>query len=298
MTSNDSQAIENRCLISTNVENDVQRAEVIDRLNDLEVGFVSDPGGKKENQDCCGFATSWDGCQVFCVADGLGGHAGGRTASQIAINTIVDFVRTQDFHFEKPETLIDAFHIVNESIIQKQKEIPELASMRTTLVVLIVKDSIALWAHVGDVRLYLFRNEKIVVQTKDHSVPQMLVDTGEIEVSEIRNHPDRSRLLNALGSKNNKLKVSISPVYYQLEKNDCFQLSTDGYWEWIDESQMLQFLSNQQEIRLINQEMEAVVRASAQSQEPEHDNYTFMSVKVMQAELNKHHWNKTRFIKV
>lgn len=71
--------------------------------------------------------------------------------------------------------------------------------MMTTLVVLLVDDNQVSWGHVGDSRLYHFSDGKIVERTKDHSVCQVLAATGEIDESEIRHHPDRNRLLRAVG---------------------------------------------------------------------------------------------------
>ena len=72
--------------------------------------------------------------------------------------------------------------------------------MKTTVVVLHIKNKNARWAHVGDSRLYFFKNKKLIERTLDHSVPQNLVVCKEIKEKDIRYHADRNRLLRVLGT--------------------------------------------------------------------------------------------------
>ncbi len=94
----------------------------------------------------------------------------------------------------------------------------------------------AVWGHVGDSRLYFFRQGRILEQTKDHSVPQMLLAAGEITADEIRNHPDRNRLLANLGDgKPNRFRVR---KQIQIASGDAFLLCTEGFWEIVLEREM------------------------------------------------------------
>lgn len=81
-----------------------------------------------------------------------------------------------------------------------QKETREYADMKTTMVLLLISGNRAYWGHIGDSRLYYFKKNKMITRTLDHSVPQMLVNTGEIKEKDIRGHEDRSRLLRVVGS--------------------------------------------------------------------------------------------------
>ena len=126
----------------------------------------------------------------------------------------------------------------NEAVLAIQTP---ACAMKTTAVVLTVEDNKAVWAHVGDSRLYHFYNGKLVFQTKDHSVAQMGVLLGDITPDEIRFHPDRSRVLRALGQ-DGELKVDAAER--ELEKGKhAFLLCSDGFWEYVLEPEMEQDLS-------------------------------------------------------
>ena len=88
-------------------------------------------------------------------------------------------------------------------------------------------------------------NEKLTSHTLDHSVPQMLVQIGEIEESEIRHHPDRNRLLRTLGTEWNTMKYELASEK-TIEKNMSFLLCSDGFWEPIDEAKMEQIFQESQ----------------------------------------------------
>jgi len=286
-------------IISHKQEGSNQHADYANKTDCWDAAFVTDRGGKLENQDCFGFVESHDGSAIFCIADGLGGHAGGRVASKLAVEAVCQFVSTDQYQFYKPQTLLNAFNFAHHTIIKKQQKDPKLSNMRTTLVVLCIKDNLAFWSHVGDVRLYHFRDNHIKFQTRDHSVPQMLADAGEITTDEIRHHTDRNKLLNSLGSKS--CKPSIPLQYTQLEKGDFFHLSTDGFWEWITEKEMQSFFMNsrrkEQPMSHVLALMEMHVRRLASGEQPDNDNYSGFNLHITEAKKNTFQWKKTIFLK-
>lgn len=284
-------------VISTQLESKDQYAQYTQSGTFFDADFLTSKGGRKENQDAFAVTQLSDGSWVFCVADGLGGHAGGRVASQVAVKTLIDYVQSEKFKFEDPSRLLNAFKEVNQAIVAQQQKMPEFSKMRSTLVVLCIKDSLAFWGHVGDVRLYQFRNDQVLFQTKDHSVPQMLVDTGAITSEEIRTHPDRSRLLNALGSAEKRVKVTIPQQYQQLEKGDKFHLSTDGFWEWILEQEMIDIYKSNQTMQQATLSMTDKVIKTARVKETDHDNLTALNINITEAQHNLDYWHKTQFIK-
>ena len=109
--------------------------------------------------------------------------------------------------------------------------------MQSTVVGLVTDGTKACWGHVGDSRLYLFRAGRLVHQTKDHSVPQVLADAGQIEQCEIRQHEDRNRLLRTIGSKQVLRSAVFEPT--ELVKGDAFLLCSDGFWDYVLEDEML-----------------------------------------------------------
>ena len=106
------------------------------------------------------------------------------------------------------------------------------------------------WGHVGDSRLYYFKNGRIVKRTLDHSVPQMLVAAGEIDEKEIRHHPDRNRLVRVMGMEWDEPKYQVSEPMPE-EPGQAFLLCSDGFWENIEEEQIIEFVLADQIEKLI-----------------------------------------------
>ncbi len=149
--------------------------------------------------------------------------------------------------------------------------------MRTTLVMLIACKDAALWAHAGDSRLYWFRDGKIRQQTRDDSVPQRLVDAGEISADQVRFHEDRSKLLNSLGAKE-QMAVAHSQIAGRPAPGDAFLLASDGFWECVTESEMEQDFSAARNSEAWIGKMEARVKQRAAV---DHDNYSAIAVRVL-----------------
>ena len=203
--------------------------------------IITKRGGRKENQDCCGYTTAGkENICCYVVADGLGGHRGGEKASKIAVETIINRFKVNPEC--SVEVLQGCIETANKEIISGQEEDPYLSSMRTTVVVLVSDGLNAVWGHVGDTRLYHFRKGGIVYQTEDHSIPQVLVDAGDIKPSEIRGHVDRNCLIHSLGSEG-ELKITVTEKPVRVKSGDAFLLCTDGFWEYVTEREMKDDLS-------------------------------------------------------
>jgi serine/threonine protein phosphatase PrpC len=197
-------------------------------------GSVSKRGGRGVNQDACGHLALEDGA-CWIVADGLGGHRGGEIASRLAVDAALSSFRTD----RRMLAEVVAGHILaaHRAIIEGQQGAPELAGMRTTIVVLVSDYRSFISAHVGDSRLYYLRGGRITFRTKDHSVPQALADGGEITPEEIRGHVDRNRLLRSLGTAEVP-QTSIEIGAHLLSPDDAFMLCVDGFWEYVLETEM------------------------------------------------------------
>lgn len=192
----------------------------------FETAQICELGGRETNQDAVwsGAAGEWFG---WALADGLGGMGGGEIASEAALRAIAE-------GFGQNPDLMQLGEAANEAVRAKQVERPEWKAMRTTLVLLASNGQEARWVYSGDSRLYRFRAGAIVEQTLDHSVPQTLVDAGRIPASEIRQHPDRNRLLKSLGGLTAELSAGAATV----ESGDAFLLASDGFWELVTELEM------------------------------------------------------------
>ncbi|MGN1197844.1 MAG: PP2C family protein-serine/threonine phosphatase [Acetatifactor sp.] len=204
----------------------------------IDIYHYSDKGDRKRNEDTCAVYQKKEKEYLFAVADGLGGHGEGARASQLAVNTMLE--NFKEIELNNPEQLSDWFQDCNKRILNIQTT---NCQMKTTLVVLHIKDNLAMWAHIGDTRLYHFVDGKISDQTCDHSVSQMAVFSGEIKPEEIRGHIDRNRLLRAIGSDQNN-KAEISDRIELRGKSHAFLLCTDGFWEYVYEHEMEEAFSN------------------------------------------------------
>ena len=199
-----------------------------------QTAFLSKPGGRKANQDAYEFeCDEAGGC--WAVADGLGGHAGGEVASRVAGEAAVRQLRKPG-GFSR-EGLAACMAFAHQAVRAKAEEDPVLAGMRTTLVVLACSGDRALWGHVGDSRLYWFRQGKILHQTRDHSVPQMLVDAGKIKPEAIRGHEDQNRLTRALGQEG-EIRPELLQSPLDCQDGDAALLCSDGVWTWVLEAEM------------------------------------------------------------
>jgi len=202
-------------------------------MQELDFAFYSDVGGRANNEDSY-LAKKIFNNYLFIVADGLGGHDDGEMASYSAINSIKEYLSgANDNNIE------GAIRFANDKVLEMQEKYS--SKMKTTVALAFVTEEKTVIAHIGDSRVYAFKNGKIVHQTVDHSASQLAVSVGEIRPDEIRNHSDRNVLLRALGAGEN-VKIEIS----QIDNNefDALLLCSDGFWEYVLETEMESALLN------------------------------------------------------
>lgn len=231
---------------------------------------LSRAGGCAINQDRCGAVEGTDGIHAWLVADGLGGHAGGEIAAELAVTAMLDALRQAAA--VSPQALTDAIEAAHRQLQARRAETSRLGSMATTLVILLADPTQAVWAHLGDSRLYRFRDGRLVFQTRDHSVPQVLADAGEIPHRAIRRHEDRAKLLRALDGQAPRPGLS-SPI--EVRPGDAFLLCSDGFWDYVSETAMAVDLAKAATPAAWLAAMELRLLRVAP---PGHDNYTAVAV--------------------
>ncbi len=240
---------------------------------ELEIAVLSRTGGRSVNEDACGF---WSGPGVcFCVvSDGAGGHGGGDVASKLVVQTALGFFREQ--HDCSADGIETALRLANEILVKEQGSERQLANMRATGVVLAVDfgHDVASWGHLGDSRLYGFRQHRIVVQTRDHSVVQSMVDAGYLQPSEMRSSPDRSKLLNALGALDG-FEPRLQRPAFPLQAGDKFLMCTDGLWEYVEDDELESTLSEATSAEEWLRTLESRVIARGRAAQ---DNYSALAV--------------------
>lgn len=206
----------------------------------IEYATISEIGEKANNEDAVRvFINQPLATYGFVLADGLGGHGNGDVASQLVVECVGAAIEnTKEFG----GVFIDECFDTAQEILMQEKEIKGLPSIKTTMVLLMITDKIAQWGHIGDSRLYHFRDGKQLGRTIDHSVPQMLAISGQIKEKEIRHHPERSVLLRAMGAEWDYPAYEIDQRCMRVIKGDTFLLCSDGFWEWIEEKTIIKIL--------------------------------------------------------
>jgi len=194
----------------------------------LSVSYASASrtGGRERNEDSV-LAIERDGGYCFVVADGLGGHGLGDEASKMLVEA---FAREFAGAADNREFLARAFDAAQECILSSQEARGLNNQMKTTAVALSIIGGKCAWGHVGDSRLYRFRRGAPIGRTLDHSVPQVLAQSGEISEREIATHPDRALLLRAVGDRWSGPQYEISKET-RLHRHTGFLLCSDGLWE-------------------------------------------------------------------
>ena len=246
--------------------------------NDLALNFaqISHIGGRQSNQDALDYAQQ-DDLTCFVVSDGAGGHEGGEIAAHIVVATVIArFVQDASFGSRALQSYIeDAIAQVMERKTQETR----LKDMSATIAAVLIdqKNHYAVWAHMWDTRIYLFRRSKIVEVTKDHSLVQQLIEAGYCQPDQLRIHPQRSTLFAAIGVENEALP-EIRQDVLEVEDGDAFLICTDGFWEWISEDEMERILAlSTTAEEWLNRLSDAAQEYAAASSKPR-DNYTAFAI--------------------
>lgn len=233
---------------------------------------VSKTGDREINEDSTGIIKGTD-CTCFIVADGLGGHGKGDIASQIAVSAFQS-VFEEKLTLPMEESLASAFQNAQNAIISEQQRQNAVFQMKTTVAAVVIGHASAICGHIGDTRIYTFARNRIRERTLDHSVPQMLVLSREIKEKQIRNHPDRNKLLRVLGVQGD-IKIDSFRID-DLSKYQAVLLCSDGFWELILEKEMCRTLKKSCSAQEWIMRMCEIVERNGQGKEM--DNYSAIAI--------------------
>lgn len=176
---------------------------------------------------------------VYAVADGMGGHLAGEVAARTALrelrNRAPELKEIQDSELE--DWLKNVLIQANREVFQSSTQNPANEGMGTTLTVIVVRDQWAVIAHVGDSRAYLWRENKLILLTVDHSLVSELVRLGQISPEEAETHPQRHILVRAVGASQD---IEVDSKRMEWKAGDVFFLCTDGFSNVISEQEMIQ----------------------------------------------------------
>ncbi len=237
------------------------------KMLNIAYSMLSKPGDRLVNEDFLDVSVAPERL-AFLLCDGLGGHGNGDIASRFVTEQMKNAL-------ERSLTIEESIMEAQQKLLQKQIEEDAGDSMKTTATCLTISGNSARFAHVGDSRIYYFEKSKYVMRSQDHSIPQMLVNRGDIREKDIRHHEDRSRLLRVMGTAWDAPKYQVVDGI-MLTKRSSFLLCSDGFWELIDEKMMCKTLKKADSPEKWLSDMERIVLENGKGTNM--DNYSAIAV--------------------
>ena len=203
----------------------------------FEFGFRSDTGRVRINNQDSFFVLPDKG--VFLIADGVGGHSHGEIASRTVMSDIAE--RISDHPIPESAGAEEIKDYFVDLVFKVNRHVYELAggrevrSMATTLIILYIRDGRAYVANVGDSRLYLIRDNRIMQVTEDHTYVNDLCKKGIIDQEQAREHPDRNLITRAIGAEK---EVRPDLFMFDAYNGDILLLCTDGLYDMLSDEEI------------------------------------------------------------
>ena len=244
----------------------------------LELFQLTNEGDREANQDYMVHIIEND-YALFVVADGLGGHQAGEQASKFFCQGMLNCAKkySQQMVEDPIEVLSSWVHdAINEmKVLFADDFLADQA--HTTCAILYLNEQQTLTAHCGDSRVYRINPKEVLWRTRDHSVPEDLLNVGLISEEELAHHPEQNRLTRSINV-NRFYPIDIK-LFSAIEENEVFVLCSDGFWGNVKQDELLQLAAPDSSIdQLSRLAMLSVYRANGNS-----DNVTVMSVRCRKA---------------
>lgn len=176
---------------------------------------------------------------LFAIADGMGGHAAGEIASSILIEEVGRAQAEPNRNYTQTD-LCQIMEDANQRIIDQAKLNPERSGMGTTAIILALDGQNAIWAHIGDSRLYRWRAGQLQQITTDHSLVNLWVANGTLTPAEALHHPKKNILVRALGI---DALIEVDTGSFAMESGDQYLLATDGLTNMVADAEIATVLA-------------------------------------------------------
>jgi serine/threonine protein phosphatase PrpC len=200
----------------------------------VEYAELSLQGGRDSNQDRVSVAVAEEAA-LLIACDGMGGHADGERAAEIAQQSVVErFWQTTQPLLDPLGFLHLALGAAHANVVGLAPRLPLEMRPRATCAVCIVQQTSAYWAHVGDSRVYHLRAGRVRERTRDHSHVELLMREGVISAGQMQNHPMRNFVESCLGGEAILPEMALNPRR-SLLPDDLLLVCTDGFWANLDE---------------------------------------------------------------
>jgi len=247
-----------------------------------EIGRASRIGNRENNQDRFA-AFEADGAVLLVLADGMGGKVGGELAAQTLVDVASAAMAQQRFPVTYPQNFL-------ARILEDAHAAVLAAGMRhappiqpgTTAVLGLVQERSVWWAHVGDSRLYLFRNGVPLYRTRDHSYVEHLYQEGQISLDKRQGHPMRNYVTQCIGLRPEPPEVTLSNQT-ALQAGDVLLLCSDGLWEPLGDAQMGAVLMEDS----LDKALDSMAEQAEELAYPNSDNISALALRVVSLEAKR-----------
>lgn len=224
--------------------------------------YLTDSGRvRSHNEDSVTIVKNLSGEHLMIVADGMGGHRAGEIASSMAVTHLgsrFSNLSTIGTKFDAVNWLNENINTINTNILKYTEENPESTGMGTTVVLAVVTKDFLIFGNIGDSSGFVFKNKKLHKITKDHTLVNLLVETGEIAPEEALNHPKKNVLMKALGTETKQVLDT-----FDVDTNvDAIMLCSDGLTNMLTVEQIEKVL-NDDELRIEDKLIKIIKKCNA-----------------------------------
>lgn len=205
----------------------------------MKYASKTDIGQRLRNEDACRVPQAEENCPLIAVADGMGGHAAGELASRLLIEGLLCEHETITLSSDTVDALEKAVQRINVEMFRTAQGDESLHGMGSTLVCALLLPDRYVTASIGDSRLYHLHDGVLTQVTEDHSLVEMLVQSGQITREEARTHPQRNLITRAAGL---ALRAEIDIFERTWQKDDILLLCSDGLHGSVTDDEICEIL--------------------------------------------------------
>ena len=205
----------------------------------VEYAKVSAIGDRQDNQDRAAVVVA-ENAALMLVFDGMGGHSDGAVAAETGLKIVQDMFMSSTLPIFDPQGfLYTALSRAHDEVVGLGRDIAVDFRPRATCAICLVQEGGAYWAHIGDSRIYLVRDGRVVTRSRDHSHVEVLIQEGAITEAEAQDHPMRNFVECCIGGDAPVPDMSITTKQF-LEPGDVLLTCTDGLWSGLGEDDIVE----------------------------------------------------------
>ena len=238
--------------------------------------IIHGQGLRENNEDSFCYGTVDENSSFYVVCDGVGGEQKGEVASLLVCDAVAGYLKTHLYSdsLDHEQYIMQLVACADQALDHYLVEHPEAKGMGTTLALLLLFPDQALAIHVGDSRIYHIRNNRILYQSRDHSLVNDLVENGIITEEETAFHPLKNVILRAIQGTCVKPAKAENKIINRIAPGDYFFLCTDGILEGISSNELVLILDSSVP------DTEKVEEINKQCANFSRDNYTALLVPI------------------